>query len=369
MKTNQLTKLLLCLCITFSFTSFGQINNLLPRGSQMATVSQRIGITDVYIKYSRPSVNKREIWGKLVPYGMNNLGFGTAKESPWRAGANENTIVKFTTDVTINGKKLKAGKYGFHIIVNSNNTATLIFSKNYNAWGSYFYKPSEDALRVETTMKDHSFTEQLTFDFTNITKNSATASLSWEKKQIPFKIEVDVSKTVLSMIRKKLQGQTGFSRQSWEQAANFIYMNDGDLNEGLKWVNNAREGNFYSQKTFGNSQIKAGILYKMGKKEESKKLMDKSLTLGTPFQVHAHGRALLVMGRKNRALEIFKQNAKNNDNKWPTHYGLARGYSANGDYKTALKHLKKALKNAPNDASKKRVQANIDKLKKGQDIN
>ncbi|MGI9545786.1 MAG: DUF2911 domain-containing protein, partial [Flavobacteriaceae bacterium] len=78
----------------------------LPRGSQKAKVSQRIGITDVTIIYSRPSVNEREIWGALVPYGMNNLGFGTAEESPWRAGANENTIIKFNNDVTVEGQAL-----------------------------------------------------------------------------------------------------------------------------------------------------------------------------------------------------------------------------------------------------------------------
>ena len=95
----------------------------------MAKVSQRIGTTDVSIIYSRPSVNDREIWGVLVPYGMNNLGFGTATESPWRAGANENTVFKTTHDLTIGGKTLPAGKYGLHMIVNEDNyRATIVFS-------------------------------------------------------------------------------------------------------------------------------------------------------------------------------------------------------------------------------------------------
>ena len=74
----------------FSSTVDAQLNT--PAGSQKSTVKQTVGITDIYITYSRPSVKEREIWGKLVPYGMNNLGFGTAKESPWRAGANKNTF-------------------------------------------------------------------------------------------------------------------------------------------------------------------------------------------------------------------------------------------------------------------------------------
>jgi hypothetical protein len=177
----------------------------LPTGSQKASVSQTVGTTEMYINYSRPSVNGREIWGALVPYGMNNLGFGTATASPWRAGANENTIIKFTSDVKVEGKPLAAGKYGLHIVVKEDGGATIIFSKNYTAWGSFFYEPSEDALRVEVQTKTIPHVEQLTYTFVDVTANSATAVLNWEKKQFPFKIEVDVTNVVLADIRKKLQ--------------------------------------------------------------------------------------------------------------------------------------------------------------------
>ena len=257
MKKINLTRLCLCLFMTVSFHAFSQLN--LPRGSQMASVSQQIGITDVYIKYSRPNVNKREIWGKLVPYGLNNLGFGTSTAAPWRAGANENTIIKFTSDVKIEGKEIKAGKYGFHIIVNQDDTATLIFNKNHTAWGSFFYEPSEDALKVDIKTKSIPHKEQLTFEFNEVTGNSAVASLNWEKKQFPFKIEVDVTNVVLSDIRRKLQNQPGFNRQSWEQAANFALNNGGDLNEALTWINGAISGKFFSQQTVNNTNSKAGI--------------------------------------------------------------------------------------------------------------
>ncbi|MEP3385072.1 MAG: DUF2911 domain-containing protein, partial [Flavobacteriaceae bacterium] len=164
MKTTfpAVSAMILIAIFCFSNSAFGQLD-FLPRGSQMAKVGQRIGNTDVTIVYSRPSVNDREIWGALVPYGMNNLGFGTAKESPWRAGANENTIFKTTHNLTIGGKTLPAGKYGLHMIVNEDNSATIIFSKNHGAWGSYFYEPSEDALRVDVGTKEVSHVEQLTF--------------------------------------------------------------------------------------------------------------------------------------------------------------------------------------------------------------
>lgn len=367
MKTNNLSTLLMCFLLTFSVNMFAQLDA--PRGSQQAMVSQRIGTTDVYIKYSRPSVNEREIWGKLVPYGMNNLGFGTAKESPWRAGANENTIIKFTDDVKIEGQSLKAGKYGFHVIVNANDTATLIFSKDYKSWGSYFYEPSNDALRVDISTKSTPHTELLTYSFGNVDANSATAALHWEKKQFPFKIEVDVPNIVLADFREELTGQAGFQRQNWEQAANFSLNNGGDLEEALGWIDGAIAGQFFSQKTFNNLQIKSQILAKLEKPEEASKVMDEALGFATVFQVHQYGRTLIANGEKDKAMEIFKMNAKKNKDVWPVHYGLARGYSALGDYAKAKEHLSMALGNAPNEASKGRVQANLDKLTKGEDIN
>lgn len=367
MKKNNVTNFFLCLLLTVSVNAFAQLN--LPRGSQMATVSQRIGITDVYIKYSRPSVNNREIWGKVVPYGMNNLGFGTAKESPWRAGANENTIIKFTNDVKIEGKEIKAGKYSLHIVVNQDDTATIIFNKNHTAWGSFFYEPSEDVLKVDIKTNTIPNKEQLTFEFNQVTANSAVASLSWEKKQFPFKIEVDVTNIVLTDIRQKLENQPGFNRQTWEQAANFALNNGGDLDEALTWINGTISGKFFSQQTFNNTNIKAGILNKMGKQDEAIAALDSYLPQATIFEAHQYGRQLIGFGQKDKALEVFKLNAKKNKDTWPVHYGLARGYSAKGDFKNALKHLKKALANAPNAASKGRVQANIAKLEKGEDIN
>ncbi|HZU44963.1 MAG TPA: DUF2911 domain-containing protein, partial [Terriglobales bacterium] len=108
----------------------------LPRPSQQAVVSQRLGITDVTISYHRPLVNKRQIWGNLVPYGQ-----------VWRAGANENTTIQFTDPVTIEGKPLAKGIYGLHMIP-AQDQWIVIFSNNHTSWGSFTYKESEDALRV-----------------------------------------------------------------------------------------------------------------------------------------------------------------------------------------------------------------------------
>ncbi len=366
--TKNIMTTIAFVAILLSGTSINaQLNT--PSGSQKATVKQTVGITNIAITYSRPSVKDREVWGKLVPYGMNNLGFGTAKESPWRAGANENTIIKFSNDVTVEGQPIKAGKYGLHIVVEENGDADIIFSSNYSAWGSFFYNPDEDVLKVTVKTKEAPHKELLTFEFVDVQPTSTTASLLWEKKEIPFKIEAAVTDIVLADIRKKMQGQAGFNRLNWEQAANFALNNGGDLTEAMQWIDAARNGQFFSQKTFANAQIKSAILNKMGKQEEGLKLMDVSLADGTIFQVHGYARQLITLGLKDKALEVFKWNAKNHKNTWPVNYGLGRAYSAKGDYKTAIKYMNRAMNLAPAQANKDRVQANIDKLKKGEDIN
>ncbi|TMM57182.1 DUF2911 domain-containing protein [Maribacter algarum] len=341
----------------------------LPSGSQKAKVSQRIGITDVSIHYSRPSVNGREIWGKLVPYGMNNLGFGTAKESPWRAGANENTVIKFTDDVKIEGQPVAAGKYGLHMVIHEGDKATIIFSRSSDAWGSYFYDPTDDVLKVDVTTKEVAHTEQLTFDFVDVDATSAVATLRWEKKQIPFKVEVNVTEVVLADIRKKLENSPGFNRQTWEQAANFSLNNGGDLDEALGWINGAIAGQFFSQKNFNNLSIKAGILTKQGKKTEADAVMDEALGMATVFETHGYGRQLIAQGNKERAMKVFKINAKKNKGQWPVDFGLARAHAAMGNYKTALKHLKIAEGRAPDKPNKDAIASFLVKLQNSEDIN
>ncbi|MEM8928904.1 MAG: DUF2911 domain-containing protein [Bacteroidota bacterium] len=369
MKKQQLRTTVLALLISFCTSSWVNAQLDLPRGSQMAKVSQRVGITDLTLVYSRPSVNNREIWGKLVPYGLNDFNFGTSKAAPWRAGANENTIFETTHDIKVGGKDLPAGKYGLHMVINEDNTAKVLFTNNYGAWGSYFFEPSDVALEVEVTATEIPHVEQLKFEFNEVDATSTIASLSWEKKQIPFAIEVPVTEIVLADIRSKMQNQPGFQRQTWEQAANFSLNNGGDLDEAMGWIDAAIAGQFFSQKTFNNLAIKAQILMKQGKMDEAVAVMDEAMPMGTVFQVHGYGRQLIAAGQRDKALEVFQWNAKSHKNQWPVDYGLARGYSAVGNYKTALKHLKIAEGRAPDQPNKNAIATNIEKLDAGTDIN
>ena len=357
----------LLLILFVPLISFGQLE--LPAASQKASVTQRVGITDITITYSRPAAKGREIWGQLVPYGMNNLGFGTAEESPWRAGANENTTIQFTDDVSIQGKELAAGTYGLHMVLHEDGKVEVIFSKNSTAWGSYFYDPAEDALRVTVDSKSGPHTEFLTYEFTDFDENSTTAVLRWGDKVIPFGIEVDVTEIVLAHIRKDLQGQKGFVDDSWNQAANWSMNNGGDLEEALAWSDAAINDPFIGNKNYANLQTKARILEEMERTDEAYEVMQEAMKMGTVFQVHNYGRQLIAKGEKEKAMEVFKWNAQTHKNTWPVNYGLARGYSAMGDYKKALQYLEKAYELAPEQANKDRVMANMEKLKKGEDIN
>ena len=364
---NRKSLLFLIFTLLAGLSSYGQLE--LPQASQKASVTQRVGITDITITYSRPSVRGREIWGQLVPYGMNNLGFGTAKESPWRAGANENTTIHFTDDVSIQGNELEAGTYGLHMVLHENGKVDIIFSNNSTAWGSYFYDPAEDALRVTVDSETGPHTEFLTYEFSDFDKTSATAVLRWGEKRIPFKIDVDVTEVVLSQIRKDLQGEKGFLDVNWNQAANWSMNNGGDMEEALAWSEKSINDSYFGNKNYNNLQTKATILDEMGMTDESYQVMQEAMEMGTVLQVHNYGRQLIAKGEKEKALEVFKQNAKMHKDTWPVNYGLARGYSALGDYKKALQYLEKAYELAPAQANKDRVRANMEKLKKGEDIN
>ena len=341
MKISQLTFLSIFLFLCFNVSVQAQLNT--PRGSQKASVSQQIGITTVTIDYSRPSVRGREIWGKLVPYGMNNLGFGTATSSPWRAGADENTTISFSTDVTVEGKAVMAGTYGFHIVVEPSVKATIILSFDSNSWGSFHYDVSRDAMRADVTSNFVPHKELLTYEFQSVTPNSAKASLIWGNKEIPFTIAVDVPKLVLANMREELKGQTGFNRQNWENAANYALNNGGDLNEALLWINNAIEGQFFSQKDANNLSIKAQILLKLGKEAEANRLFDEASATANSRQLNTMGYQMLNAKDYERALRYFQLNIVNNPTAANGYDSIGEAYKIMGDKVNAIKSFKMAL--------------------------
>lgn len=172
--------LALLLIGVLSIESFSQKKEEV-RISPKAMVEQTVGFTEVTIEYGRPGVKGRTIWGGLVPYN-----------AVWRAGANEATKITFSTDVKIDGKKLKAGSYSFFAIP-GRKTWTLIFNKVANQWGAFEYNDVEDALRIEVTpMQNNCWQEWLAYTINKSADNKAVVMLEWEKLKVPFNVEVEI---------------------------------------------------------------------------------------------------------------------------------------------------------------------------------
>lgn len=368
----MLRKLSLLPALLFlSFAAISQTTLTTPPdgGNKKASVSERIGITDVTIHYDRPAVKGREgkIWNGLVHAGYKDLGFGTSKQAPWRAGANENTTITFSTDVMVEGKPVKAGTYGLFLAYDDNNP-TLILSNNNQSWGSFFYDPKEDVLRVNLKpVKLNENVERLKYEFFNQTDNSATVALMWEKMSFPFRVDVDLVKTQLAVYRNELRGDKGFVWQNFVQAADYAFENN-DMEDALQWSDIAMNSGFPGQKNFQTLSSRAKILNKSDKSAEADALMKQALGMGSMMDLHLYGMQLIREKKPKEALDIFKMNADKNPNQYRTYMGLARGYSANGDYPTALKYVKLAEPTAP-AAAKETLAKMMKTLGEGKDIN
>ena len=329
-------------------------------GNKKTSITEFIGLTKVTINYDRPGVKGREgkIWGALVQYGFNDLGFGTSKAAPWRAGANENTTISFSTNVKVEGQNLPAGTYGLFMGVQENETI-VIFSKNSTSWGSYFYDQKEDALRVTIKQqKDQTPTEWLKYEFLNETDNSATIALCWEKWKFPFKVETDLVQTQLASFRNELRGDKGFDWKAFKQAADFCVQNNTNLDEALTWADGAISAVFIGEKNFSTLSTKAQVLNKLNRNAEADVLMKEAMPLAGMQELHQYARSLMAQKRNKEAFEAFQLNAQKNPNVFTTNMGLCRGYSAVGDYKNALKYAKMALAQAPDANNKSNIEKN-----------
>lgn len=347
--------------------------------NQMAAVTQYLGPVRITIEYSSPAVHtadgkdrRGQIWGKLVPYGMSDLGpFGNGKPDPWRAGANENTVFTTSDDVMIEGKPLPAGRYGLHMIPGKDEW-TIIFSKNSNAWGSFSYDESADALRIAVKPHPHEYREYLAYEFPVRKPAEAVAELQWEELAVPWTIKVaNADDIYISRLRQELTSVPGFTWQGFDNAAQYCLQANTHLDQGLKWAEDAVSKPFIGEANFTTLSTKAQILAKLGREPEAKSIMDTAIKLpsATPMAIHQYGRQLLAAKKVDEALTVFQYNATRNGDQWPVHVGLARGYAAKGDAKQALEHAKKALPQAPDSLNKQSLEAMIKALESGQSVN
>jgi hypothetical protein len=368
--------------IMFAGTVIAQYPGLTlpPSGNnQKAEVTQYVGPVRVTIEYSSPAVHtadgkdrRGQIWGKLVPFGLADLGpFGNGKPDPWRAGANENTIFTISQDSAIEGKLLPAGRYGLHMIPGKEEW-TIIFSKNANAWGSFSYDESADALRVKVKPHTHDYREYLTYEFPVRKPSETVAELQWEELAVPMTIGVaNVADIYVSRLREELTSVPGFNWQGFQSAAQYCAQENTHLEQGLKWAEESINRPFVGEANFTTLSTKADILSKLDRNQEANSIMESAIKLpsATALAIHQYGRQLLAAKKVDEAFRVFQYNATRYQDQWPTHVGLARIYAAKGDPKQALEHAKKALAQAPDPLNKQSLEAMVKALESGQSIN
>ncbi len=324
----------------------------LPRPSQHAVLTQRVGITDITVIYSRPLVNGRKVWGGLVPYGQ-----------VWRAGANENTTIHFPDAVTIEGQALPAGTYGVHMIPTENDW-TVIFSKVYTAWGSFTYKQDEDALRVTVKPQATDMHEALTYDFDDVKPEAAVLTLRWEKLAVPVHVAVNTHEVVAQNLRAQLRGLPQYTWDGWNDSATYFITEKYDYDDALKYADKSIE----VEERYENLMTKSQALDALGQKDEGQAAKKMALAKANAVQMHLYARGLQGEGKQNEAFEVFKENAKKNPDNWIVHVGLCRMYSAQGNFADATKELKIAMNSAP-EPQKPQLVGFAKKLEDKQDIN
>ncbi len=362
--------LFLLAAFLFSQTIYGQLDVPASGNNPRAMISEEVGITSITLKYSRPDVNGREgkVWGTLVTNGFSTTNFLTNKNnSPWRAGANENTTITVEHDVKIEGQALKAGTYGLFMAMGTDEV-TIIFSNQSSAWGSFYYEEKDDALRVKVkpVALDKSV-EYLKYEFIQHKEKECTIAMMWEKLSVPFKVEVDVENIVVARIREELKGQKGFSSSSLIQGAQYCLNKNINLEEALSWSQRATTG-FGGQKSFVSLRNLATAYEKLNRLTQADSVMAIALGMAEPPQYTAYTRALITQKRADKALEVMLASQAKNGDAFPVQQGLMFAYSAKGDFKNALMAAEKALGKAPAPA-KKALEEQIAKLKEGKDVN
>jgi len=252
------------LALTLATGALAQVRT--PRPSPSASLTQTVGLTDIAIKYSRPGVKGRAIWGALVPY-----------DKVWRTGANEATTISFSDDVTINGQKLAKGMYSLHTIPGRDQW-TIIFNSVADQWGSYTYDAAKDALRVQATPEPAEFREWLGFEIPEMTTDTAKITLRWEKIAVPFTVNTDSTARTMAQLR-------GAMNPDWRApylAANFAFDNksaatDADINT---WIDQSLKMN---QNT-SNLWLKARLAQRAGNKADAVRYGELAIAAATPQQ-------------------------------------------------------------------------------------
>ncbi len=345
-----------------------------PNGDNpFASVTQGIGLVRATVQYNSPDVHgpdgadrKGHIWGELVPYGLSDLGYNGCKECPWRGGANENTVFTVTHDVKIEGQALPAGSYGLHFIPGKDEW-TVIFSRDSKAWGSFWYDPAKDQLRVKVKPEPCEYHEWLTYEFVDRGVDHATVALEWENLRVPIRVTVDDWVGLyVNQMRDEFRNAASFRWQTYADAAQFCLDQKKYLDQGLAWAELAVTREFAGVANFRTLSVLAQLQMANGRTADGEKSFERALAAGdaSPVQVHLYARQLQAAGNEAGAKRIYLANAKRFPNQWPVNVGLARVAAGDGDKTKAIAFARKAIAQAPDESNRKNLEALIQQWQK-----
>jgi len=225
---RYLSFLIIPACLLLSTLANAQSDLQLPQKSLKASCALTVGLTDIEISYSSPTVAGRTIWGGLVPYN-----------EVWRAGANAATTLEFSTDINIEGTVLPAGRYAFFIIPRQGDEEwTAIFNKQADQWGTYKYDPSKDEARINFKPQMKSVDEErLVYSIHDQGVDKGYIKLAWGKARIYLRFRVDVLEPALANVDAALE--TAKEEEKWiiyAQGASFLLDNDWQIRQAMEWA-------------------------------------------------------------------------------------------------------------------------------------
>ncbi|MCC2548145.1 DUF2911 domain-containing protein [Hymenobacter sp. BT175] len=209
-----------------------------PAASPKSTVTQRVGLTDVTITYYRPSAKGRTIYGTVVPFGKR-----------WRTGANSTTTIKFSDDVTLEGKKVPAGEYGIYTIPNKTEWLVVLNKSTKQGADVDNFKDDQDVARFSVKpYKLGNTVETFTIGFSDLTPATANIDIQWALTGVKFKLATDVDPKVMAQIDEKVIKGTAATANDYAAAAVYYYENNKDMKQALEWIQkaNANDPKFWN---------------------------------------------------------------------------------------------------------------------------
>jgi len=278
---------------------------------------------------------------------------------PWRAGANENTTVSFSSDVKVGGKPLKAGTYGLHVIPTAKDW-TVAFSTMSVAWGSFTYDPKEDALRLTVSPRTTATSEErLSYRFDDPTETRTTLVLWWEKRSVALEIEVDTPSVVMASVRQQLRGLAGFSDRALAQAGDYWVKNGGPLDEALKLVDRSIQ----LRPSYLNLTTRAAILEKQGDAKGAAEQRQQAMAAATEGELNQAAYGLMSAQKVDEGIKLFRTVAERYPGSWNAHDSLGEALAIKGDRPGASAEYGKALTLAKDPVQRKRIEGVLARLK------